>query len=453
MSVRAVLHRLALVLVLFFGGLLGYSLMALLDLQEELSEDLGENMVWASGQALYQSGLLYQASLAPIAGHRGNVALQTQLLKGRLEVLLAPTQRAFMQRAGVEQTLLTVREQIDAPEFERAALQTALYDVTRKIMQVEREVAGERRDAYKRLMRQLVLSILCVMAAGGALCWQLFINMRASRRAHEQLAEQHRHTQLLLADLERERTVRLRYRDFVSLMSHQLRTPLAVIDSSAQRLLRQGDHVDEGQVVERSGRIRSSVSQLNRLVGRLLDGLRLDETGALGESSLLKARCAWRDIVAEAIDRFADTLGDRAIVQHWAPGVRAELMCDRLWSVEILVNLLSNAHKYSPPHRPIELHVWEDPQTLYCAVRDHGPGLPVAEHARIFERFYRTAGTQHIRGVGLGLPIARTLAQWHGGHLSVANAPEGGAVFTLTLPLTGGGDAAQASGASVPLVG
>lgn len=433
------LRALALLLVVFFGGLLSYSLIALLDLQEELAEDLGENMVWAAGQATYQASLLLQASQLPSEGHRGNAALQRHLLRARLEVLLSPSQANFMQRAGVLEQLQQARNQLGEADVDHAAMQALLHDIGRKIMQVEREQAGERRDAYKRLMHQLILSILCVMAAGGVLCWQLLRSMWASQRAHDQIAEQHRHARKLLSDLEHERSVRLRYRDFVSLMSHQLRTPLSVIDSSAQRLMRQNGS-ESGPVAERSQRIRSSVGQLNRLVGRLLDGLRLDETGTLVQSSLVLSRCLWRDIVGEAIERFADTLAGRQVQQEWALECEGQLLCDRLWSVEILVNLLSNAHKYSPPGQPILIRVWRRDNWLYCAVRDFGTGVPEAEHAQIFERFYRRAGTQHLSGVGLGLPIARTLAQWQGGSLSVRNAEDGGAVFTLALPIGSGDD-------------
>ncbi|MGE8296186.1 MAG: sensor histidine kinase [Pseudomonas sp.] len=433
------LRALALLLVVFFGGLLSYSLIALLDLQEELAEDLGENMVWAAGQATYQASLLLQASQLPSEGHRGNAALQRHLLRARLEVLLSPSQANFMQRAGVLEQLQQARNQLGEADVDHAAMQALLHDIGRKIMQVEREQAGERRDAYKRLMHQLILSILCVMAAGGVLCWQLLRSMWASQRAHDQIAEQHRHARKLLSDLEHERSVRLRYRDFVSLMSHQLRTPLSVIDSSAQRLMRQSES-ESGPVAERSQRIRSSVGQLNRLVGRLLDGLRLDETGTLVQSSLVLSRCLWRDIVGEAIERFADTLAGRQVQQEWALECEGQLLCDRLWSVEILVNLLSNAHKYSPPGQPILIRVWRRDNWLYCAVRDFGTGVPEAEHAQIFERFYRRAGTQHLSGVGLGLPIARTLAQWQGGSLSVRNAEDGGAVFTLALPIGSGDD-------------
>ncbi|WP_125835287.1 sensor histidine kinase KdpD [Pseudomonas sp. o96-267] len=444
------LRALALLLVVFFGGLLSYSLIALLDLQEELAEDLGENMVWAAGQATYQASLLLQASQLPSEGHRGNAALQRHLLRARLEVLLSPSQANFMQRAGVLEQLQQARNQLGEADVDHAAMQALLHDIGRKIMQVEREQAGERRDVYKRLMHQLILSILCVMAAGGGLCWQLLRSMWASQRAHDQIAEQHRHTRKLLSDLEHERSVRLRYRDFVSLMSHQLRTPLSVIDSSAQRLMRQSES-ESGPVAERSQRIRSSVGQLNRLVGRLLDGLRLDETGTLVQSSLVLSRCLWRDIVGEAIERFADTLAGRQVQQEWALECEGQLLCDRLWSVEILVNLLSNAHKYSPPDQPILIRVWRRDSWLYCAVRDFGTGVPEAEHAQIFERFYRSAGTQHLSGVGLGLPIARTLAQWQGGSLSVRNAEDGGAVFTLALPIgSGDDDIAQSTALVLP---
>ena len=175
------LKRLALFLMLCSGGLLAYNLSALLDLQDELGRDLGENMVWAAGQASYQGALSYQASIASIPGHRGNLALQRQLLKGRMAVLLSPTQTEFMKKAGVLEQLVQINELLKKTDLDYAQLQTDLHDIGRKIMLAEREQAGERRDAYKHLMRQLILSIVCVMLSGFVLCAQLFLSMRASR--------------------------------------------------------------------------------------------------------------------------------------------------------------------------------------------------------------------------------------------------------------------------------
>ncbi len=130
-------------------------------------------------------------------------------------------------------------------------------------------------------------------------------------------------------------------------------------------------------------------------------------------------------------------LGNRQVSVRWAPGVGQPLWieCDRLWCVEIFANLISNAHKYSPPGTPIEITVDSVDGNLACSVCDSGPGISEEKLPRLFEPFYRGLGSTHSDGIGLGLPIARAMARWHGGQLTAANRAEGGACFTVQLPL------------------
>src|SRR5690606_37649384 len=125
-------------------------------------------------------------------------------------------------------------------------------------------------------------------------------------------------------------------------------------------------------------------------------------------------RCNWREVVGEALERFADLAAQRSVVMHWPLAGSAPLWveCDRMWCVEILCNLLSNADKYSPAMQPIEVTVDVREDMLYCSVRDYGQGIAEEELEQVFERFYRSESTQSIVGIGLGLAIARTLAQW-----------------------------------------
>lgn len=438
------LRRLALVSVLFFGSLTGYTLLALLDLQDELSEDVGENMVWAVGQATYQASLLSIAQGSETdagGGYRSNPLIQRALLRARMQVLLAPTQADFMGRAGVLEQVRAVDQALQQGDFDPLKLHLELYEIGRQVMQVEREVAGERRDAYKRLMRQLIVFVFGVMASGIVLCLQLLRSLKRTREAHDEIARQHTQARELLDSLQRERQARMRYRDFVSLMSHQLRTPLAVIDSSAQRLLRQdGDTGREDAVAFRSQRIRRAVRQLNQLIARVLQGLRVDEQERDG-GVLEIVRCDWGDVLQQAIDGFGDLLAERCIQVVWAPGSERPvwIACDRSWCVEILSNLISNADKYSPKDGAIEIHIEKIDGMLHCQVRDQGPGISPQELDGLFQRFFRGASSGMTAGVGLGLSIARTLAHWHGGTLTASNNAQGGACFTLTLPLSGNG--------------
>lgn len=417
-----------LLLMAVFAGLIGYILVALSTLQEDLAQDPGEDMVWAITQASYQNNLLLQALYAPGDGHRGNRVLQHALLRARLEVLLAPTQKPFMERAGVHESLLQIKEMLSTPQPDHAQIQVDLHAIGQQIMRTRLDLTGERRDDHKDLLRLLIISIGGVILAGSLLCWQLLRSLGRVRRARDQA----RH---LLEELEREKEARLRYRDFVSVMSHQLRTPLAVIDSSAQRLSRQA--TDPDGVQARSQRIRDSVRQLNQLIARVLQGLRVDEER--GESIVLEfQRCDWEELVRQALDGFDDLLAARPVELSWAPGIARPLWveCDRLWCVEVLVNLISNAHKYSPPGTPIVIVVDSADGMLFCSVSDSGPGIPEENLSRLFEPFYRgQAQETGSDGVGLGLSIARALVHWHGGQLTATNRDECGACFTLQLPL------------------
>lgn len=421
------LTRALLLLMTAFAGFIGYSLMALNDLEKDLSRDLGEDMVWAVNQAAYQGNLLMLSEHALSSGYRGNPALQRALLRGRMEVLLAPAQERFMARAGVRDSLLKVKEVLGSPEPDYLQVQVELQSIGQQVMRANLDLTGERRDAHESLLQLLAICIGGVMLTGGLLCWQLLRSLARVRQAHN-------HARHLLDALEQEKETRLRYRDFVSVMSHQLRTPLAVIDSSAQRLVRQD--TDEAAVLTRAQRIRSSVRHLNQLIGRVLKGLQVEEQR--NEGVVLEyQRCDWSDLIRQAIDGFDDMLAAREIQVRWAPGVARPLWveCDRLWCVEIFANLISNAHKYSPPDTPIDIFVDTVDGTLLCSVSDSGTGIPEATLQRLFEPFYR--GVEHSRsdGIGLGLPIARAMARWHGGQLTATNRLDGGACFTVQLPL------------------
>ena len=432
---------LALGSALLFASLTGYTLNAMLNLQEDLSQDLGENMVWAAAQASHQASLLHQIELAPghLKGHHGNAMVQRALLRGRLEIFLAPTQAAFMKRAGVLDQLLEVKRMVHSEHPDFGQVQMMIYDIGRQIMQAERVQTGERRDAYKRLLHQLILFLYGVMASGGVLCWQLLRSLKKTREAYDEVARQHAQARELLEALERERAARMRYRDFVSVMSHQLRTPLSVIDSSAQRLMRQEHNSDGVQpnIGPRSQRIRRSVRQLNQLIARVLQGLRVDEQNGSTDIALEIVRCDWQEVINQALDGFGELLTERPLNLHWADGVIAPLWveCDRMWCAEILSNLISNADKYSPPGTPIDIHIDSTDGMLCCEICDSGPGLPEQDIERLFERFFQGHSSQRSNGVGLGLSIARTLAHWHQGSLSAYNRSEGGACFSLKIPL------------------
>lgn len=434
---RLRLSSVALVAVMFFLSMLAYTLYNLYSLQSVLRQDVGENMVWALSQGVYQSARLSQvAARQPrTAADDAEQQMRQSILTANLSMLVEGPQRRFMEHSEVLADISRVLGMLEQPVVDHIGLQQQLQLIGNKVMLAERESEGRDRDRHRQLVMQVILAVLGILLAGSILCVQLLRSLKQVRVASEEISRQHEQARTLLDALQQERAARLRYRDFVSLMSHQLRTPLAVIDSSAQRLLRQNPGQD---ITQRVQRMRTSVSQLNELISRVLDGVRQDDAmeSSTRASSLELLVHDWRDVLAEAMARLDEMLSARPVRVDWREAAEGPLpiSCDRLWCVEILCNLLSNADKYSPPGSPIELAVELRGEHLYCSVRDFGPGLTDEDRERVFERFYRAQGTRSIAGTGLGLSIARALAQWHGGSLTVCNAEGGGALFTLVLP-------------------
>lgn len=231
--------------------------------------------------------------------------------------------------------------------------------------------------------------------------------------------------------LERERGVSEFYRGFASMVSHQFRTPLAIIDSNVQRLVRRGAKVTEGEIAQRAARIRTGITRLTRLVEATLDAARLDT----GQIEVKLAPCDLADLVQTACERQKEMTPDYEIAFHADDlSVPPCALCDTALVEHILVNLLSNAIKYSPSGRPIRVQVGTADETAWCAVADQGVGVPEDEVPRLFERFFRASTASGVPGTGIGLNLSRSLARLQGGDVSVESRAGEGSIFTLTLP-------------------
>ncbi len=214
----------------------------------------------------------------------------------------------------------------------------------------------------------------------------------------------------------------------LSAVSHDLRTPLATITGSATTL-RESPDLSPGARRDLVEAICEEAERLERLVSNLLDMTRLD-------SGAVEPKRAWvplDEVVGGALTRLERRLSGRRVTTTIPPDVPL-VSLDPVLVQQLFVNLLENAAKYTPEGSDLEIRAAREGGTLVVDVADHGPGIPPGDEERVFERFHRGAHAG-VRGVGLGLPIARAIAQAHGGRLVAANRPGGGAVFRLTLPL------------------
>jgi two-component system, OmpR family, sensor histidine kinase KdpD len=218
----------------------------------------------------------------------------------------------------------------------------------------------------------------------------------------------------------------------LSSVSHDLRTPLATITGAASSLLETETSLDEGTRRELALSIFEEGERLNRLLGNLLSMTRIEADG-------MRVQREWQpleEVVGAALNRLEKRLHDRPVAVR-IPDALPLVPIDVVLMEQVLVNLLENAIKYTPDDAPIEISAWVDGAGVVVEVSDRGPGIPVGDEARVFEKFYRGPHTRDRRGVGLGLPICRGIIEAHAGRIWAENRPEGGAAFRFFLPSEG----------------
>ena len=223
--------------------------------------------------------------------------------------------------------------------------------------------------------------------------------------------------------------------EFLSRVSHELRTPLNGILGFAQLMALDTAHPLHPDQALRLDSVQHAGRHLLELINDVLDLARIEQGDAAMQCAPVDLDAAVRACIA-----MVQPLADRADVRIVAPPAAP----DAHWSLadaraveQVLINLLSNAIKYNRAGGRVEVALWRSPGTVGLSVRDEGQGLTPDQQAHLFEPFNRLGAEQRrVEGTGLGLVIARALAQTMGGQLRLASAPGTGSTFTLTLPAT-----------------
>jgi two-component system sensor histidine kinase KdpD len=175
---------------------------------------------------------------------------------------------------------------------------------------------------------------------------------------------------------------------------------------------------------------RSEADRLNRLVGNLLNMTRL-EAGAM---HINPTPNDVQDVVGAALEQLADRLGSRPVKVEIPSGL-PYIPLDFTLFDQVLVNLLDNAIKYSPPDKPIEIRVQQSGNALEIGVYDQGVGIPEEDLERVFDKFYRVQRPEQVTGTGLGLAICKGIVEAHGGRIWAENRKDGGTAILIALPL------------------
>lgn len=223
--------------------------------------------------------------------------------------------------------------------------------------------------------------------------------------------------------------------DFVSKVSHELRTPLTSIRMFAETLQTNRAR-DPAHVTLCLDTIQREAGRLEEQIERLLDWGGMQA----GRKVYVTSPEDIGDVISEAVEAVRGTVESRR--QEIIPridGPVPRLPVDRVALIGALVNLLSNASKYSDEGQPIEIGVAANPAAVRIWVTDSGVGIPRSEHRNIFKQFYRVDDrlSRSVDGSGLGLAIVRHVVRGHRGHVELRSEPGHGSTFTVVLPIPG----------------
>jgi signal transduction histidine kinase len=227
-------------------------------------------------------------------------------------------------------------------------------------------------------------------------------------------------------ELEQQRQLKAR---FLSMATHEFRTPLAVIRSAADMLLRYSDRLSADEQAKRLNTINQEVAEMDQLIGEVLAYNRMD-MGRLDfhpEAIDIKALC---DKIVERFCTIADTrLLTYAVEDGLAPAAVDSRLMDH-----ILSNLLSNAFKYSPSGNPVQFLVSQGEAYVVFKVADQGIGIPTEDQKHLFSPFYRASNAGRINGTGLGLAIVKQYVDRHGGSIHFESQENVGTTFIVQIP-------------------
>jgi signal transduction histidine kinase len=226
-----------------------------------------------------------------------------------------------------------------------------------------------------------------------------------------------------------ERVERLsrRKQDFLGLLSHELRNPLSAINV-ALAVMRSRDSLESGQHARRV--IERQVAHISRLVDDMVDTARIER----GTLSLQMESIDLREVLGMAADMAEPSVAHRRQDFVWNPPGEPMLVSgDRVRLQQVFSNLLLNASKYTPEQGRIELLIYRAASDFCVAVRDSGRGIPSEDLAKVFEPFVRASRDEP--GLGVGLYVARTLIEQHGGVIGAeSHGSDPGTTFTVRLP-------------------
>jgi signal transduction histidine kinase len=230
--------------------------------------------------------------------------------------------------------------------------------------------------------------------------------------------------------LKQERQVNARQRQFVAMASHEFRTPLAVIDAAAQRLIRQKETPTSAYISEKVEQIRHSVARMVDLMESILSVGRLAE----GVNGIQRTEVDIKELVAACCQRQGDIRKSHRFHLEFEDFPRV-VNADGPALEQVLTNLVANAIKYAPNSPDIMIRGRKQDGAVHISIQDFGIGMDAEDIPLLFQPYFRARSATGIAGTGIGLNLAKQIIELHGGTITVESELGRGTTFTITLPM------------------
>ena len=438
-------YILPLITIVVLLALLAIALFRLSDIQREMRHNTNANMVWviyyAHLESLRLTDAVQKKALDPSATI--DLSFRYQMLLSRVNLLYDGPQSRFLNEIGVLAELHRQKAALDDVEpllsleylttAQLEHLQQTLNDFSAlmlkasgRAMTAQWEELGVGIDMNRNAILTVLFIMIAILFCSVFVAVQLLAALKRSRQ-NERIKQQQLELQ---KELEHERKVSELYRSFGAMLSHQFRTPLAIIDASMQRLIRAGERMTSEQVISRAVKVKAATDRLTHLIESILNADQL-----LDQVDIQLQNFPLVDLVKQAIDEQVFIGTQRQVKLTYENAKTLQVICDPVLVGQIIENMLSNADKYSPADKVIYVRIYQSEHYVCCEVQDLGRGIAEEELPYIFRRYFRSQSVTDVVGTGIGLYVAAELAELQNGRLTVTSKVNIGSIFTLYLPL------------------
>ena len=402
--------------------------------ESRLSGGLSEGVIWFSSQGQYEAMRLADTALLFESKRvsRDELTLRLDLLDSRIRLFEEGQVYRRATAMGFSDEVAALRPMMERQRAVLATLTpsnslaiTNLHAAAESIALVMRDLANagmldgrEKQENIINQRRQILLEVLGYLIAtlvAGVLVAIIVIRWQRGI-AHAQAA------------LEHEREVSRLHRAFTSVVSHQFRTPLSIIDASSQRMIRRGAAMTAEEITNRAIKIRNACQRLTRLMESTLNAARLEQ----GEIGYSPRPCNIHQLITSVCENQPEE--DQGRIELHLGGLPESIMADVVLLEQALQNLVSNALKYSPAGSRVVIRGERHDSEVAISVEDYGVGIPADEVRFISERFFRARNAEGVPGTGIGLNFVSQIMDLHRGRLDVRSVEGVGSIFTLRLP-------------------